>query len=96
MTADMSPSDASFVIPAALDFAGAPDVAGRLVEALGDDSAPLALEIGGPEPTQVALQLLFATLKEARAKGLDVELGDHARALTSRVAGAAWAQERGT
>ena len=87
MSAEASPVAAAWVIPADLDVAGAPDVAGQLAAALGADPTSLALDVETSAPTQVALQLLFATLKEARLRGIGIDLGEHARTLSARVAG---------
>lgn len=70
-----------------LDLAGAIAERERLLGLL--DHAPKAtvdIEIAGERPTQPALQVFFAAVREARDRGHDVAFGEKAAAELARAA----------
>lgn len=66
-------------IPADLDISAAPELRQRILDGIEAKREVLRLDIEGEMPTQVALQLLFATQRHVRDKGIRVEFGQNAQ-----------------
>ena len=66
------------VIPPDLDIPAGKECLEGLLAALDPSRDILDLELGEGDPSQVALQLFFATLKEAENREIEVSLGERA------------------
>lgn len=67
--------DHELFIPADLDVAAAPDLRQKILDSFAAKGGALRLDIGGEMPTQVALQLLFATHRHVSNAGIRVDYG---------------------
>ena len=74
-----------FVIPNDLDVQTCGPCHAALSELLEAPDGPVALDLADLEASQVALQILFAALRETRDRGIEVTLGDNASRIATQM-----------
>ncbi|MCU0906714.1 MAG: hypothetical protein MUF73_04530 [Rhodobacteraceae bacterium] len=80
----MATADTVVDLPGELDVSGSAAECKRILAILGNpDASRLEIEIRGDRFTQPALQILFATLREALKRNCSCRLGPNADALVA-------------